>query len=74
MSLHRLVLTALVWAPVILFLGLILVPFVDRSPWRSPGRRKWIVMIGAIVAIALIALAVYAGLTPAVSHVQDAAR
>ena len=66
-------LTALVWAPVILFAGLIALPFVDRSPWRSPARRKWIVAFGAVVAIALIALALYAGLTPAVSHVQDAA-
>lgn len=66
-------LTALVWAPVILFGGLILVPFVDRSPWRSPARRKWIVTIGAVVAIALIALAIYAWLTPSAAHVLEAA-
>jgi ubiquinol-cytochrome c reductase cytochrome b subunit len=66
-------LTALVWVPAILIVGLIAVPFVDRGPWRSPVRRKWIVAIGAVVAIALIALALYAGLTPAASHVQDAA-
>ena len=65
-------LTALVWAPAILFGGLILVPFIDRSPWRSPRRRKVMVAIGAVVAIGLIALAVYAGLTPAASHVKDA--
>ena len=66
-------LTALLWAPAILVGGLILVPFVDRSPWRSPARRKWIVAIGTVVMIALIALALYAGLTPPAAHVQDAA-
>ena len=66
-------LTALLWAPAILVGALILVPFVDRSPWRSPARRKWIVAIGAVVAVGLVALALYAGLTPAASHVQDAA-
>jgi quinol-cytochrome oxidoreductase complex cytochrome b subunit len=66
-------LTALVWAPALLFGALILVPFVDRSPWRSPARRKWIIVIGAVVAISMIALAVYAGLTPAATHVQDSA-
>ena len=66
-------LPALVWAPAILFGGLALVPFVDRSPWRSPSRRRWIIVIGTLVAVALVALVLYAYLTPAVSHVQDAA-
>lgn len=66
-------LTALLWAPAVFVGGLILVPFIDRSPWRSPSRRKWILAIGAVAAIALIGLALYAGLTPPASHVQDAA-
>ena len=66
-------LTALIWVPVILVVGLLAVPFIDRSPWRSPTRRKWIVAIGAVAAIALIDLALYAGLTPPAAHVQDAA-
>jgi len=65
-------LTALLWGPAILFGGLILVPFVDRSPWRSPARRRWIIAIGAIVALVVIALALYAGLTPPAAHVQEA--
>jgi len=66
-------LTALVWAPGILFAALVLVPFVDRSPWRSPSRRRAIIVIGAIVAVLLIGLALYAGLTPPAAHVQEAA-
>ena len=65
-------LTALLWAPAILVGGLVLVPFVDRSPWRSPARRKWIIAIGAVVALVVIALALYAGLTPPAAHVQEA--
>lgn len=66
-------LTALVWAPGILVAGLVLVPFVDRSPWRSPSRRKWIVAIFTVVAVALVLLVLYAVLTPPAAHVQEAA-
>ncbi len=66
-------LSALLWAPAILVAGLILVPFVDRSPWRSPARRKWIVAIFAMVAVVLVALVVYATLTAPAAHVQEAA-
>ena len=66
-------LSSLLWAPAILVGGLILVPFVDRSPWRSPARRKWIVAIFAIVAVALVALVLYATLTAPAAHVLEAA-
>ncbi|MFZ5853257.1 MAG: cytochrome b [Chloroflexota bacterium] len=66
-------LSALLWAPAILIGGLILVPFVDRSPWRSPARRKRIVAVFAIVVIALVALAIYALVTPPAAHVMEAA-
>jgi quinol-cytochrome oxidoreductase complex cytochrome b subunit len=62
----------LIWAPAILVVGLLLVPFVDRSPWRSPRRRRWIIAIGAVVTVLLIGLAVYAALTPSAAHVQEA--
>lgn len=66
-------LTALLWAPAILVGALILVPFVDRSPWRSPARRRWIVTVFAIVVVALVALVIYATVTAPAAHVQGAA-
>ncbi|MBI2763678.1 MAG: cytochrome b N-terminal domain-containing protein [Chloroflexi bacterium] len=66
-------LRALLVAPTILVGLLVLLPFVDRSPWRSVRRRRWVIVAGAILAVGLIGLALYGGLTPPVSHVQDAA-
>jgi ubiquinol-cytochrome c reductase cytochrome b subunit len=63
-------LTALIWAPALLIGALALLPFVDRSPWRSPSRRKRVIVIGAVVAFALVALVIYAAVTPPASHVQ----
>ena len=65
-------LSALLWVPAILFGGLALVPFVDRSPYRSATRRRALIIVGAIVAIALVALVVYAFVTVPQAHVQEA--
>jgi ubiquinol-cytochrome c reductase cytochrome b subunit len=65
-------LSALLWVPVVLFGGLALVPFVDRSPYRSPARRRVFMAIGVIVAVALVALVVYAFVTVPQAHVQEA--
>ena len=65
-------LSALLWVPAILFGGLALVPFVDRSPYRSPTRRRVIIAIGAIVAMALAGLILYALVTVPQAHVQEA--
>jgi quinol-cytochrome oxidoreductase complex cytochrome b subunit len=65
-------LAALLWAPAILFGVLALVPFVDRSPYRSPTRRRVFIVIGAVVAVALVALVVYALVTVPQAHVQEA--
>ena len=65
-------LSALFWAPVILFGALVLVPFLDRSPYRSPGRRRVFVAIGTIVAVAAVALVVYAMITVPEAHIQEA--
>ncbi len=65
-------LSALLWVPALLFGGLALVPFVDRSPYRSPRRRKAFVVVGALVGYALIALVMYALATVPQAHVQDA--
>ena len=65
-------LIALFWAPALLFGGLALVPFIDRSPYRSPARRRVSIVIGGIVAIALTALVMYALFTVPQAHIQEA--
>jgi len=63
-------LAALLWAPVILFGALAAVPFVDRSPYRSPGRRRVVIAMGTIVAIAALGLVIYALATVPQAHIQ----
>ncbi len=65
-------LPALLWVPTILFAVLALMPFVDRSPYRSPARRRVFIAIGAVVAVAAIALVVYAMVTVPEAHIQEA--
>ena len=65
-------LSALLWAPVLLFGALALVPFLDRSPYRSPIRRRAFIAIGTIVAVAAIALVIYALVTVPQAHIQEA--
>jgi quinol-cytochrome oxidoreductase complex cytochrome b subunit len=63
---------ALVWVPAVLFAGLALVPFLDRSPYRSPLRRRVFLVVGLVVAIALVGLVIYAWITVPQAHVQEA--
>ena len=65
-------LAALLWVPAVLFGALALVPFVDRSRYRSPRRRRVIVGLGLLVAIAAVVLVVYALVTVPQAHVQGA--
>jgi quinol-cytochrome oxidoreductase complex cytochrome b subunit len=62
-------LPALLWVPAILFAALALLPFIDRSPYRSASRRRVLIVIGAIAAIALVALILYATATAPQSHI-----
>lgn len=63
---------ALLWVPAILFVAFALVPFVDRSPYRSVRRRRVVVAIGLVIAVVLVGLALYAWLTVPQAHVQEA--
>jgi ubiquinol-cytochrome c reductase cytochrome b subunit len=63
---------ALAWVPAALFGGLALVPFLDRSPYRSAGRRRAVIVIGVTVAMALVVLIAYALVTVTQAHVQEA--
>ncbi len=65
-------LAALLWVPALLFGALALLPFVDRSPFRSPSRRGAFIGIGAVVTVALVVLVIYAYVTVPQPHVQDA--
>jgi ubiquinol-cytochrome c reductase cytochrome b subunit len=65
-------LSALVWVPAILFGALALVPFLDRTPYRSRGRRRVVLTIGLTVALALVALVAYAWVTVPQAHIQEA--
>ena len=65
-------LPALLWVPAILFGVLALVPFVDRSPYRSPARRRVFIVIGAVITVAAVLLVVYALVTVPQPHVQEA--
>jgi len=65
-------LPALLWVPAILFGAIALVPFVDRSRYRSPSRRRIFIAIGAIVAVAAVALVIYALVTVPQPHIQAA--
>ena len=62
-------LPALLWAPGFLIGALALVPFLDRSPYRSPRRRRFFIVAGVAVVVALAALVAYALATPPKSHV-----
>lgn len=62
-------LPALLWAPALLFGGLAALPFLDRSRYRSPGRRRIVIAIGVIVAVALVLLVLYALATPPKAHI-----
>ncbi len=65
-------LAALLWVPAIVFGVLAAMPFLDRSPYRSPRRRRAFVALGAIAAVAAVLLVIYALVTVPQAHVQGA--
>jgi ubiquinol-cytochrome c reductase cytochrome b subunit len=56
--------------PVVTWLILAVVPFVDRGRNRSPRTRKWILLAGWIFILLVIALTLFTALTPPVAHTQ----
>jgi quinol-cytochrome oxidoreductase complex cytochrome b subunit len=63
-------LKALLWAPVVVFGLLALVPFVDRGRSRRLGNRKLILAAGFILLATLVALGLYGHFSAAQSHVM----
>lgn len=53
------------------FFGLLAVlPFVDRTPFRSLRRRPVVAVLGAMLLIAILALSILTALTPTVQHLE----
>jgi quinol-cytochrome oxidoreductase complex cytochrome b subunit len=63
-------LAALYVIPAILSLGLLLVPFLDRSEERDPRRRKAWLAAGAVLFLAWLGLTIYGAVTVPVSHTE----
>lgn len=61
--------SGILWATVAIFAVLLLVPLVDRSPDQAPTKRLPVMIGGGLVVATIIALIVYAALTPVASHI-----
>jgi ubiquinol-cytochrome c reductase cytochrome b subunit len=61
---------AILYAGLAFGAALVLVPFVDRSPWRSPRRRTVVAIIGALMLIALVVLSLIVFFTPVAEHLK----
>ena len=67
-------LPALLVVPGVLFAALAAVPFLDRSRYRAPSRRRLFIAAGATVAIAAVLLVAYAAVTVPQTHIGGAVR
>lgn len=61
---------ALIWAPLLLIALLVIIPFIDRSKWVSPLRRKLVVGFGLLFFLILLILGLYAYFAPAQKHIM----
>ncbi len=61
-------LKALYILPGILALGLLAIPFIDRSPEGDPRRRRAWMVLAAVVLLAWLGLTIYGAVTVPVSH------
>ena len=59
----------ILWATIAIFAALLVVPFVDRSEEREPGKRLWIVIPATLVVATVIGLIVFAAIQPVSSHI-----
>lgn len=62
--------SGILWATLAVFAALLVVPFVDRGPRRHPRRRLAVVIPAALVVVAVVALIVYAAVTPVTAHIE----
>lgn len=62
---------ALLWAPLIGFVVLLVVPWLDRTPSSALRRRRVLIAAGLLVIVVLAGLAIYAGLEAPATHIPD---
>ena len=62
----------ILYATAIFFGVLILVPFIDFTPWRTASHRRVALALGALVLLAVAALSLYVWLTPTEQHLEEA--
>jgi ubiquinol-cytochrome c reductase cytochrome b subunit len=60
----------LLYAGLVLFVVLALLPWLDRSPLLHPLRRKGILLLVALLTLLLVALGLYAKATPGALHLS----
>jgi quinol-cytochrome oxidoreductase complex cytochrome b subunit len=61
---------ALIIAPSILGLLLVLVPILDRSPYLSPLKRKGILIVAGILLLIIVISGIVAALQPVAGHLE----
>lgn len=59
---------ALLWGAVAVPVGLLLVPFVDRTPFRHIINRRLMLVAGLVVIAAWLSLTIFVGVTPSAAH------
>src|SRR5581483_1028026 len=61
---------AILYAGLAFGAALLLVPFVDRSPWRSLRRRRVFAVIAALVLVGLVVLSLIVLFSPVTEHLE----
>ncbi|MCL6526357.1 MAG: cytochrome b N-terminal domain-containing protein [Thermaceae bacterium] len=61
-------LSGFLWAGVLVFLSLVVVPLLDRSPYLHPSRRRAFLIFFGLLALALMGLGIYAKFAPGAMH------
>ena len=62
--------SGILWATLVIFALLLIVPFVDRGEERDPMKRLRTVIPAGITVLAVLGMIVYALLTPVVTHIE----
>jgi ubiquinol-cytochrome c reductase cytochrome b subunit len=62
--------SGILWATLVIFVALLIVPFVDRGEERHPLKRLPVVIPAALVALTVIGLIIYALVTPVATHIE----
>lgn len=62
--------SGILWATLVIFGALVAVPLVDRGQELHPRRRLAVVIPAAVVVLTVVALIVYAALTPVATHIE----